>query len=130
MPIAGTTYTYAGEVNEALLVPAGSVDLEKDFEFLFGKVGAYCFSLATQTAAQAAANPPGFTEAASGALVAKFNSSGTPVPSLTINAKVPHVFAACIQGTTNEFTADVTKVFLSNAGSTDLWLLAKIGLNA
>ncbi len=129
VPIGGTTYVVNAELNESLKVPAGSVNLEFDFTFLHTKVNDYCLSLATQTAAQAAANPQGYTEAASGALVVNVNSITTPAPVLTVNAKQPHVLAACLPGTTNEFSADVTKFFISNSGSTDLVLLVKVGLN-
>ncbi len=127
VPIGGTTYSVPGECNELLVVPAGATDLEFDFEFLFGKVVCYCIALGTQTAAQAALGT--FSEALTGSVDLKWNSTGTPVPDMTLDAKKPHVFADCLPGTVNEFTANITKVYASNAGAAPLVVSVKVGLN-
>lgn len=127
VPIGGTNYIVAEEVNELLHVPAGSVNLAFAIEFLHAKVHDYCISLGVQTAAQALTDT--YSEASAGSILLNVNSTSSPAPALTINAKQPHVFAPCVPGTVNEFTADVTNFFCNNAGSTDLVLCVKIGLN-
>lgn len=127
VPIGGVSYFVADEVNALLVVPAGSVNLPFLIEFLHLKVNDYCLTLGTQTAAQQAAGT--FSEAPAGSMLINVNSSGTPAPAITIQAKQPHVFAACIPGTANEFTADVTEFFCNNSGSAALVLAVKVGLN-
>ena len=130
VPIGGTIYEFDLGLDTEFKVPAGSTNLEFDFEMLHAKIAAYCLSLGTQSASQAAANPPSFSEATAGELVVKVNSITTPAPTITVDAKIPHAFATAIQGSTNEFSADVTSFFISNAGSTDLFLLVSVGLNS
>ena len=128
VPLAGTVYNVAGEVNELLVVPAGSVNIEKDFEFLHLKVVDYCLAVVSQTPAQVLAGT--YSEPSSGTILINVNSTSSPTPAITVQARQPAVFAPCIAGTTNVFTADVTKFYLSNAGAVDLSLVVKVGLNA
>jgi hypothetical protein len=87
----------------------------------------YCLAVGTQTSAQAATGS--YSVATAGSLLVNVNSSGTPAPALTIQAGQPHAFCAGLPGTVNEFSADVTKFYCNNAGSTALVLIVKIGLN-
>jgi hypothetical protein len=128
VPLGATVYNVPGEVNELILVPAGSVNLEKDFEFLHLKVVDYCVAVVQQTPAQILAGT--YSEPASGTILINWNSTGAPAPAMTVNAKQPHVFAPALAGTTNEFTADITKAYFNNAGSADLSVVIKVGLNA
>lgn len=130
VPIGGQVHEFPIGIDQEFLVPAGSVNLAFTFEALHAKIATYCLSLGTQSAAQAAAHPPGFSEATAGELVVKVNSITTPAPTITIDAKVPHVFDTAVQGSTSEFSADITSFNISNAGSTDLWLLVSMGLNS
>ncbi len=128
VPIAGTTYTAPGEVREQFKVPAGAVNTPFVVEFKYTKVVAYCITLGTQSAAQIPTDS--FSEAATGSVELKWNSTSSPVPDMTLNAKAPHVFAPAIAGTVNEFTADITIVYASNAGSTDLLVSVDVLLNS
>lgn len=127
VPIGGTSYFVPNEVNAFLKVPAGSVNLSFALEFLFAKVNDYCLSLGSQTPAQALAGT--FSEATVGSMLVNVNSSGSPAPAITVNAKQPQVYAACVPGTTNLFSANVTAFLCNNSGSSDLVLVVKVGLN-
>lgn len=129
VPLGTTVYAVPSEVNALLTVPAGSVDLEKDLEFYYARATCYVLAVATQTPAQVLTST--YSEPAAGSIGVKVNSTSSPVPdAFTVQSKQPLVFAPALAGTTNKFTANVTKFYLSNSGSLDLVLVVKVGLTA
>lgn len=127
IPLSATSYVVNDAIEAVFPVAAGAVNTPYLITFPHVKVHDYCLAVGTQTSAQVAQGA--FSEAAAGQIEIKVNSTGSPVPDLTIVAKLPHAFAPCLVGTANEFSADVTEFFLSNPGIADLVLIVRIGLN-
>jgi hypothetical protein len=118
VPISTIPFIDDTEINGNYLVPAGQTK-EYDIAFAFADVNDYVIHLL---------NGSGTGEATAGAVTAKFNSTTTPAPSVSLLAKKP-VWHAPGFGTTSVFTVDVTKVFLVNTGTTDVIVAIRIGTN-
>jgi hypothetical protein len=121
VPISNVPFIVDTEINQLILVTAGTVNKEVDVTFEYARIQDYCISLLTAASA-------GKSEALTGTVTLKWNSSSAPVPLMTLAAKVP-IWHAPTFGTTSVFTANLTKCFFSNAGTVDLYVGLHIGLN-
>lgn len=93
------TYTGTKDAGVATVVPAGSTNLEIDVAFPHDTIQSFIMTSDQN-------------------VTVNVNSSTTPVPALTINKTAPLVYGSDFNFS-NPFTADVTKFFISNAGTTD-----------
>lgn len=121
VPISTVPFTVDSEFYALIAVNAGTTNKEVDFTFEFARLNDYCLTLLSGSSG-------GKLEATAGTVTLKWNSSSSPVPSMTLNAKQP-IWHAPTFGTTSLFTANVTKVFLTNAGTDDLYVGLHFGLN-
>lgn len=83
----------------SVAVPAGSTDLEVICAIDVSQIGVVCIS-------------------ADQDLTVKVNSTGTPAPEIALKANAPYIWDEDSYFT-NLLTADVTKFYVSNAGTTD-----------
>lgn len=93
------SYTGKYDAGVAVVVPAGSSDLEFDVSFPHTAIQS-CIMSADQN------------------LTVKVNSSGSPTETFDLKATAAMVWATDYTGS-NPFGHDVTKLFISNAGATD-----------
>jgi hypothetical protein len=93
------TYTGTKDAGVAIVIAAGATNTEVDIVFTFAQIQS-------------------FVMASDQDLTVKVNSSTTPVPSIALKKTAGLVWGSDY-GVANTFTADVTKFFITNAGTVD-----------
>lgn len=93
------TYTGAKDAGVATVIPAGSTNLEIDVAFPHATIQSLIMTSDQD-------------------LTVNVNSTTTPTPALTLKKTAPIVYATDFSYS-NPFTADVTKFYVTNAGSAD-----------
>lgn len=96
-PVGSYTGTKDGGV--ATVISAGATNTEVDIVFTYALIQSFVMSSDQD-------------------VTVKVNSSTTPVPQIALKKTAGLVWASDY-GTTNPFTADVTKFYITNAGTTD-----------